>query len=180
MEWMDHSLHELWWAFLLRAMAALIYGAYTLIAPEVMLLHALFLFAIFAVVDGAASVALALLAKNRGVPMSLLFTGISGFLAAILTLTMATRGSYFFTIIIALWCITRGLFDFLAALGLRNMLVKEWLLALSAVISTFFGFLLINWPTKALASTVWLSGAYATIAGLLLLALALRLKKIAH
>jgi uncharacterized membrane protein HdeD (DUF308 family) len=79
-------------------------------------------------------------------------------------------------VVIAWWAILTGVFEIVAAIRLRQELTNEWLLILSGVLSVAFGVLLIVMPNAGALSIIWLIGIYAVLYGILLLALAFRLK----
>ena len=58
----------------------------------------------------------------------------------------------------------------------RRVLRNEWLLVLGGIISIAFGVLLLANPLAGLLTITWIFGAYALISGVILLALALRLR----
>jgi uncharacterized membrane protein HdeD (DUF308 family) len=74
------------------------------------------------------------------------------------------------------WAILTGVFEIATALRLRKLIENEWLLILSGVVSIIFGILLIVFPGPGTLSLVWLIGAYALFLGILMLALAFRLR----
>ena len=77
---------------------------------------------------------------------------------------------------IAAWAVVTGLAEIIAGIRLRNVITGEWLLMLAGVLSVVFGLMLIGFPgAGALAVALWI-GAYATVFGILLIALGLRLR----
>ena len=63
---------------------------------------------------------------------------------------------------------------------MRREIQGEWLMALSGVASIIFGILLTGWPDAGLLTLVWLIEAYALLFGILLIALAFRLRNLSH
>jgi uncharacterized membrane protein HdeD (DUF308 family) len=61
---------------------------------------------------------------------------------------------------------------------LRQEIKGEWLLALSGIASVIFGILLVLNPVVGSIVVVWIIGAYAIVFGILLLALAWRLRSL--
>jgi uncharacterized membrane protein HdeD (DUF308 family) len=70
-----------------------------------------------------------------------------------------------------------GIFEIVAAVRLRRLIEGEWLLGLSGAASVLLGVLLVMMPGAGLIAWVWLIGAYAVLFGLMLLALAFRLRR---
>jgi uncharacterized membrane protein HdeD (DUF308 family) len=70
-----------------------------------------------------------------------------------------------------------GVLDIVIAVRLRRRIHGEWLLVLSSVAAIVFGAIVFLYPLGAGAlAQVWLVGIYAIATGLLLLALALRVR----
>lgn len=76
----------------------------------------------------------------------------------------------------AWWAIIIGGSQIAAGIRLRKVITGEWLLILAGALSILFGLLLLARPgAGALAVAVWI-GAYATVLGVVLIALALKLR----
>jgi len=69
-----------------------------------------------------------------------------------------------------------GVFELVQAVRLRLVIENEWTLGLSGLASVVFGVLLAVWPAAGALAVVWLIGSYAVLSGVLLLALAFRLR----
>lgn len=80
-------------------------------------------------------------------------------------------------LIIAGWALAMGIFQIVAAIRLRKSIQNEWWMILSGAISVLFGVLMIANPGAGALAVVWVIGAYAVFFGVLLVMLALRLRK---
>jgi len=69
-----------------------------------------------------------------------------------------------------------GAFEIAAAVRLRRYIKGEWLLALSGVMSLLFGILVFAFPGAGAVGIAWVLGIYAAAAGMVLIALGLRLR----
>ncbi len=80
--------------------------------------------------------------------------------------------------LIAFWAILTGVLEIVAGIRLRAVIANEILLILMGVLSTLFGILIIIFPRAgALAIIIWI-GAYAVLFGIILIALAFRLRSL--
>ena len=82
--------------------------------------------------------------------------------------------------LIAFWAIFTGVLEIVAGIRLRRLLANELLLILMGVLSLLFGLFIIIFPSAgALAVVLWI-GAYAFVFGIMLIALAFRLRGFRH
>jgi uncharacterized membrane protein HdeD (DUF308 family) len=65
------------------------------------------------------------------------------------------------------------------AIRLRKEIETEWLLGLAGALSVVFGILMIARPGAGAVAVVWIIAAYAVFFGTLLIALGLRLRRMA-
>jgi uncharacterized membrane protein HdeD (DUF308 family) len=77
---------------------------------------------------------------------------------------------------IAAWGIVTGILEIAAAIRLRRVISGEWMLALTGILSIVFGILVFAFPRAGAIGISWILGAYAGAAGLLLIALGIRLR----
>jgi uncharacterized membrane protein HdeD (DUF308 family) len=166
-----------WGMIALRGVAALLFGLLTLFRPAVSLAALILLFGVYALADGVFTIAAAI-TNRRGQPhwVALLVGGVLGVAAGILTFLYPGVTALVLLYFIAAWAIVRGVAEVVVAIRLRKVITGEWLLILAGVLSVVFGFVLVAFPgAGALAVVLWI-GAYATVLGVLLLALAFRLR----
>jgi uncharacterized membrane protein HdeD (DUF308 family) len=83
------------------------------------------------------------------------------------------QGDSFF---IAVWSIFTGVLEIVTAIQLRKSIENEWMLWLAGLLSLLYGVALISFPDAGALALVWKIGGYALIFGILLLALAWRLR----
>lgn len=170
-----------WWSLVIRGLVAVLFGLITFAWPAITLSALVLLFGAYALVDGIVSLAgtvRALRANERW--GALLFEGIAGIVAGLVTFFWPAITALALTIVIASWAIVTGVFEIVAAIRLRKYITNEWLLVLSGVLSLVLGVLFIAAPLAgALAIALWI-GIYALIFGGLLIALGLRLRGYGH
>lgn len=174
---MVEGLARNWWLVALRGLAAIIFGVLTIINPAMSLAVLILFFGAYALADGVFTVIAAVM-KRRDEPrwLGLLVSGILGILIGGLTFMMPGVTTLVLLYIIASWAVIRGVLEISVALKLRKEIQGEFWLILAGALSIVFGGLLFAFPgTGALAIVMWI-GAFAIVFGIVLMALAFRLK----
>jgi uncharacterized membrane protein HdeD (DUF308 family) len=173
---LDHLARN-WWALALRGLVAILFGVLALLWPGLTLLALVFLFGAYVLVDGIVALLSALRAAQRHRRWGmLLLEGLAGIVAGILTFVWPGITTIVLLYLIAAWAVVTGILEVVTAIALREELRGEWLLGLSGVASVVFGILLFAQPGAGAVALVWLIGWYAIIFGILLLAVAFRLR----
>jgi uncharacterized membrane protein HdeD (DUF308 family) len=168
------TLARNWWALALRGVAAVLFGLLTFFLPGITLVTLVVLFGTYALVDGLFN----LLAFFRVAShhWALLIEGVIGIIAGVLTFTWPTITAIALLYLIAFWAIFTGVFEIVAGIRLRQVIANEWLLLLMGVLSALFGFLILFAPGAGALAIVLSIGVYALMFGIVLLALAFRLR----
>jgi uncharacterized membrane protein HdeD (DUF308 family) len=170
-----------WGWVALRGVVALLFGLLTLSRPGITLSAMILLFGAYAFVDGVFSV-ISAIANRKGQPhwIAILIGGLFGIAIGILTFAFPNETAIVLLYFIAFWAIMSGAAEISAAIRLRKVIAGEWALGLIGVLSVVFGCYLIARPGGgALALTMWI-GAYATVLGIMLLILSLKLRSWDH
>jgi uncharacterized membrane protein HdeD (DUF308 family) len=171
---MLHSLARNWWALALRGLAAVLFGLLTFLVPGITLVTLVLLFGAYALVDGVLN--LAAFFRVASHHWALLIEGVIGIIAGVLTFAWPAITALVLLYVIAFWAIFTGIFEIIAGIRLRRVIINEWILIVIGVLSLLFGLLILFAPgVGALAIILWI-GAYALVFGIFLLALALRLR----
>jgi uncharacterized membrane protein HdeD (DUF308 family) len=173
------GLAKNWWAVLLRGIAGLIFGLITFFEPGISLAVLVLAFGAYAFAGGVLMVVSAV--RRRGSTdrwWLLVMEGIVGILAGIATLVLPGVTALALLYLIAAWALVTGVLEVGAAIRLRKVIAHEWLLALSGAASVLLGVVLVMAPgAGAVALVIWI-GAYAFVAGALLVGLGLRLRSL--
>lgn len=168
------ALAKNWWALAIRGLVAILFGLLTFFVPGITLVTLVLLFGAYALVDGVFNV-LAFF-RAAGHHWAFLVEGIIGILAGILTFAWPAITAIALLYLIAFWAIFTGVFEIIASIRLRKAIQNEWLLLLMGALSVLFGGMILFAPgIGALAIVLWI-GAYALVFGVILLALAFRLR----
>jgi uncharacterized membrane protein HdeD (DUF308 family) len=172
----------IWWMILLRGLFAILFGLLVILFPPGATLLALaLLFAAFSLVDGVMTIAHAVRIRRRSKRWGwLLLQGILSVLAGVVAgLFPVLAGFFGFLIVlflIAFWSIVTGVAGFPAAHAMADGGRKAWAYVAAAA-SVIFGVALaiitVVSPAEAVRSLLWVIGAYAIVAGVLLIVVAI-------
>jgi len=166
-----------WWIFLVRGIAAALFGFLAFIWPHITLLVLVLLFGIYAVVDGVLSLTRAVGAGQRGQSWVWpLIGGLAGIAAGVAAFVWPGLTALVLLYIIAAWAVVTGICAIIAGVALRQEISNEWLLILGGAISLLFGLLVFIHPGAGALALVWLIGFYAIVLGVAQIALAFRLR----
>jgi uncharacterized membrane protein HdeD (DUF308 family) len=164
-----HALARNWWLLLLRGLVSILFGVLAFIWPGITLLSLVIIYGAYALADGIFAIIAAFRGEGGPAPRWwLVLVGLMGIAA--LTLLM----------LIGAWALVRGIFEIVGAIRLRKEIDNEWMLILSGIISVLFGAYMLLAPGAGALALIWVIGAYAIIAGVLLVALAFKLRSHAY
>jgi uncharacterized membrane protein HdeD (DUF308 family) len=163
LEKMTHN----WWKFALRGMIAIIFGVLALIWPVLTLQALVLVFGVFALADGI----LAVFAGISFAPFfnrwwAVLLEGLVGILVGLTAIFLPVIAGQALVYLIAFWGLVTGIFEIVAAIQFRRVIMGEWVLILGGFLSILFGVLLFLFPGVGAVSLVWLIGIYAVFFGI--------------
>lgn len=170
-----------WWAVLIRGIVAVLFGLLALILPGLTLRVLIALFGAYVLVDGIFAIIAAVRAIEQRRSFGwLLFEGVVGIIAGVLTFFYPGLTALVLLYFIAAWAILTGIAEIVQAIELRRVIHNEWLLILGGIASILFGLLAFFLPGVTALTLIWLIGIYAIIFGVALIALSLRLRGMQH
>jgi len=173
-----HRLAEHWWAFALRGVVAIVIGIIAFAVPGITLAILLGLFAAYMAIDGVLAIVAAVRAMRAHTSFwPLLFEGIADLAAAAIALAWPGITLLALVYLAGAWAIVSGIFLIVGAARVHEVVHGRWLLILSGVFSTIWGVLLFAWPVAGLLVMTWWIGAYAIVFGVMLVAMAVRLRR---
>ena len=176
---MFNLMTQNWWAIALRGLVALLFGIATFMWPGITLWVLVALFGAYTLVNGVFAVIEAFsrdISRERWRP--LLFEGIVSLVIGVVTITWPGLTAMGLLYLIAFCAIVTGVFEIITAIRLRREIRGEWMMALIAILSMAFGFLLIAFPLAGALSVVLMIGAFAFATGALMIALAFKLRSL--
>jgi len=170
-------LRKYWWTILLRGIVAVLFGIAAFVWPGMTIIFLISLFAVYALLDGIISVIVGIAQYGQQERWwATLLQGLAGIVVGLLTFLWPGVTGLILLYFIAAWSILTGLFEIVAAIRLRKVIVGEWLLAFAGVLSMLFGIVLFVHPAAGALGVVWMIGTFAILNGLLLIFLSLRIK----
>ena len=170
-----------WWLYAVRGLVAVIFGTLALIWPEQAKVVLVLLFGAYVLVDGSFAI-IAGIASYRYFELwwAVLLEGVAGIIVGLLTFFWPNITGLVLVYFVAAWALITGVFEIWAASQLRRLIMGEWALIVSGLLSILFGVLLFVFPGAGAVSVVWLIGIYAIVFGISLIALAFRLRSLRH
>jgi uncharacterized membrane protein HdeD (DUF308 family) len=175
---MRNEIARAWSVLLIRGICNVLFALCTFLRPGLALFALVLIWGAYAVVDGATELAAGIAARRGGGPhRSLLVAGITGLLAGLTAWVWPAITLGALLAVIAIWAVLRGLLELAAAVQLRHVLPRAWLLGSAGAASTGFGLLLMLKPVT-LVALVYLAGAICLVIGVLTSALAVHLRSV--
>ena len=166
-----------WKVFVVRGILAIALGALAFAAPGPTLAALIFVFAAYAIVDGILAVGLGLMAPG-GPRWLLVIGGIVGTAIGVYTAVSPQVTTVVLVLLIGSFLIVRGVAEVGLVIWLRNIIESPWLYVLNGVVSIAFGAYLITSPGDGAFAVLFVIGFYALFAGVMYLALGLRLREV--
>lgn len=164
-----------WWQIAVRGLIALIFGILVLAWPGVSLFMFALIFGAFAFVDGIFTLIAAVNYKAGAGKRAWLFVrGIFGIIVGLITFFWPAITEIALVLLIGAWALLAGIFELNFALRSVANTGTKWLFAVTGILSIILGILLLVRPIAAMLAVTWFIGAYAVIAGILLIILGFR------
>lgn len=166
-----------WWVTALRGAIAIAFGILALVWPGAALASLVLLFGAFAFADGVLATWTAFAMRRKHVMWGpLLLEGATGIVLGLIVLFWPAITAIVLILLVAAWALVTGILEIAAAIRLRREIEDEWALALSGMLSVALGVLLVLWPGAGLLAAIVIIGVYAIIFGIVMVALAFRLR----
>ena len=166
-----------WWILALRGLVAILFGVMAFAWPRITLAILVLLFGAYALVDGVFAIVAAVSApKELRKWWMLLIEGLIGVGVGVVSFVWPWITALALLWLIAFWAVLTGILEIGTAIQLRKVIEGEWLMILSGILSILFGLLLVVMPGAGALAVIWIIGLYAMIFGVLLVALAFRMR----
>jgi uncharacterized membrane protein HdeD (DUF308 family) len=171
------AVSKTWPTFLWRGILALILAAIVFAYPGQTTMVLTYAFGAYILLSGFAMLAAGFRFSSLDGPwLALVLLGLLSIVAGIYMLAQPGIGALTLAYTIALWAIAAGVLEIFAAVQARDVIRNTWLLALVGLVSIAAGVLVANAPERGLIALSYTVGVYAALAGIVLIAFALRLR----
>jgi uncharacterized membrane protein HdeD (DUF308 family) len=168
-----------WWQIALRGFLALIFGILVLAWPGVALAILAIIFGAYVFVDGIFTLVAAVNYKaGAGRRTWLFIRGIVGIIVGLITLFWPAITELALVLLIGAWALVTGVMELNFAFRANQNSAIKWLFAISGILSIILGILLLVRPIIGMFVIIWVIGAYAVLAGILLIILGFRLRSV--
>lgn len=179
MESVLRAASENWWQYLVRGVLAVIFGIIALVWPSITLAILIVVFGLFvllsSIVTGVGAIARAGTGQLWGWQLT---AGVLGIVAGLIILRWPGVTAVVLLFLIALWLISTGLIEIVAAVADHQEVPHAWLLAIGGIVSVLFGVAMFVWPNIGLLTVVYLVGIYAIVDGIVLCVVAFRVRSL--
>lgn len=162
---------------LTRGIVGVLFGIVALVWPGITLLALILLFGVYALIDGIVNLVLGFTSPIPHVRWLHVLEGVVGIVLGVAALVWPGVTLLAVVFLVAAWAIVEGVLEIVAAIRLRDVLQREWLLALAGILSVAFGVLVAANPGAGAISIAWLLGVYAIAAGIVRIVLWTRLQR---
>ena len=166
-----------WVMSVIRGIAALALGVLVFAAPGATLAALIFVFAVYATIDGILAIGLGVSAQG-GPRWLLVVSGILGIAIGVYTAVSPGVTAIALVLLIGAFAIVRGIGEVATAIRLRSTIDNAWLYVLSGVVSVVFGAFLLVSPGDGVLAVLFLIGYYSVFAGVMYLTLGFRLRQV--
>ena len=177
------------WIFF-SGLMTFVFGVLAFIMPFGAIYAMTILFGAYAMADGVLSVLSAVRKEGSASEnfWPLMLRGALGIFTGIIVLVMPVFSALslviFAWVMLALWSITTGVLELLAAIRLRAEIEGEWMLGLLGLVSLAFGIAIpiLLWfnPAAGVVTMGWMIGFYAVLHGIVEMGLGFSLRKLQH
>ncbi|WP_141735342.1 HdeD family acid-resistance protein [Oligoflexus tunisiensis] len=177
---METQIGRSWTLWLVRGIVALLFGLVALISPFATLTSLVMVAAAFMVVDGI--FAFFSLFSRRDSPFfwTSFFEALVGVALGVLLLMWPGVALLTFLYVLAAWAVVTGVFEIVSAVRLRKVIEREWALGLAGLASIVFGVAVLVFPGLGMVATSWMLGGYAIIFGVLMMNIAINVRRVQH
>ncbi len=166
-----------WWLFLVRGIVALALGIAMPFFPGAAIFAIAILFGAYAFVDGVFAIVAAVRMSHSDARWPwLIVEGIVGVVVGLITFFVPLATVVALAYLVGVWFVITGLLSVATGLRMRGHLANEIWLIVVGLLSLFAGVIVFFTPLWGLIVLLWVICAYAILAGIVFIWLAVRLR----
>jgi uncharacterized membrane protein HdeD (DUF308 family) len=166
---------QLRWLAAVRGIVAILAGIVVFIWPGISLIALVYLFGIYAFMNGILAIVVAFQVRSTTSSWwALLIEGLVGIATGCLTFFWPGITVLVLLMLIAFWAVLLGIFEIAAAFVSHDTMGERWMMGIAGALSLLFGVLMFRHPGAGLLTVIWLIGFYAIIWGITLIACAVQ------
>ncbi len=167
-------LRDIWWAVLLRGVLALVLAACAMFWPEKTVDILVKVLGVYFLIDGIWAAYTAWHSRDTTIPVQAAVSLVLG----LLLLFWTGIGVTLFMILVGAWAVLQGIGVIMSSRDLEAHDEDRMLMAVIGGLIAVVGVVFIAWPKESIEFVSWLIGIGATVVGLALVYLAMRLKRV--
>ncbi|MDB5097399.1 MAG: hypothetical protein JWM80_1820 [Cyanobacteria bacterium RYN_339] len=170
-------MSENWWAPVVRGIIAIAFGITAAMLPGAALTAFVYLFGVYALVDGITSIAALASGTVRGNDWwILMFGAAAGVFTGLVAFFVPGVTALALLFLIAARAVITGVAELMAAYELRNRVPGVGMLAAGGLLSVVAGMAMFIFPAAGALAVAWLIGGYAIAFGILAIVLGVTLR----
>jgi uncharacterized membrane protein HdeD (DUF308 family) len=163
---------------IVRGIVGVVFGVIAFLWPGITIAALVVIFGAYAIIDGITNLVLGFSRTGAHGRWAHVLQGVFGIAAGVLTFMWPAITALVLVLLIGAWAIVTGIFEIAAAIRLRRVITGEWMLVLSGIVSILFGVMVFVFPFAGAVGISWILGVYAMTAGIILISLGVRLRKL--
>ena len=175
---MIEALASRWWIFLVRGIAAILFGVVAIAWPGISLVALTMLFGAFAFVDGVMAFGFAFTGAGGSRWWALVIEGLVGLGVAFFVLSQPGLSAVSLVYAVAVWAVFTGVIEIIAGVQFRDFLPNDWTYVLAGALSIVFGVLVMRNPIAGGLAIMWIIAFYSILFGLMEVFLSRRIKRL--
>ena len=164
------------WVLIARGIFAILFGVMAFAWPGLTLTSLVLLYGLYCLADGFVGLA----GMSGGKLWQSILVGCVSIAAGLVTFAYPGLTALLLLYLIAAWAIMRGIFEIAAAIEFRKVIEGEFFLGLAGLLSILFGILIVMRPGAGALSIVWILGTFAILSGVMMVAVGLKVRQLAH
>jgi uncharacterized membrane protein HdeD (DUF308 family) len=167
-------------ALIVRGVVAVLFGILVVAWPGVTVLALVFLFGIYAIIDGVTNIGHYLSRRKRRRSAWQLVGGIISVLAGVIAMVWPGITALSLALVIGVWAVILGVSQIALAFEIKKTVRLWWLWLITGIVTTLFGLFVVVLPGPGILSLLGLLSGFAIVSGVLLIASGLGLRRLAQ